>query len=386
MALFPIRPVRVQPYFGYRSQTRLVVSARALQSRVPTFAPRSRIRAMRMILSQFASRELAGVRVALTLRSPVVGPAGSMIEHHAISNSEGYVHFDVPLEPQWNLPAHPEWETITLAWTNGHGSQTVETQVLAPGRNSDLAVISDIDDTIIETGITGGIRNAARNLRRVLSHLPHERIAVPGADEFYGELGRGALPMASGASTGRATTEQAITEQAITATRRPFFYVSSSPWNLFSYLVAFKRAKGLPIGPLFLRDWGLSRSTFGSASHGAHKRSAIDAIMVMYPDLKFALIGDDTQGDLPAFADIVSDYPGRVAAVFVRTVSDHPLSPEELAGKVTIEQEKVPLWLGDSFATGLDFLRTLGFAPGGETEQIVKVIEKVDGKAEPGNP
>ena len=36
----------------------------------------------------------------------------------------------------------------------------------------------------------------------------------------------------------------------------------------------------------------------------------------------------------------------------------------------------MPLWLGEGFAVGADFLHTLGFTPGGETEQIVKAVEK----------
>ena len=42
-----------------------------------------------------------------------------------------------------------------------------------------------------------------------------------------------------------------------------------------------------------------------------------------------------------------------------------------------IEAAGVPLWLGDSYAIGKDFLTAAGFTPGGETEQIVKAAAKV---------
>jgi hypothetical protein len=42
----------------------------------------------------------------------------------------------------------------------------------------------------------------------------------------------------------------------------------------------------------------------------------------------------------------------------------------------------VPLWLGDSFAVGKDFLDAAGFTPGGETEQIVRAVEKVPTEAD----
>ena len=367
MAPFAPPPVRLQPYFGYRSRDRLVLSARALRSGKPGFEKRGQLQAMRTMLAQFASREEAGVRVTLE-----IDVAGIVMRHEAETDREGFVRFDIALDPPFDLPPHPVWEIVALRWFNRDGPQCIEGHVLAPGNDSRLAVISDIDDTIIETGITGGMRAVARNWRRILAELPEDRIAVPGADVFYGALGGGQL----------LPPGELRPERRIPATHRPFFYVSSSPWNLFSYLVAFQRAKGLPLGPLMLRDWGFDRATFGSGSHGLHKSAAIDAIVAMYPELRFALIGDDTQGDLPAYADAVARNPTRVAAIFIRTTAAHNFSPEEVAARAAIEAAGVPLWLGDSFAVGKDFLDAAGFTPGGETEQIVRAVEKVPTEAD----
>ena len=361
MALLDPPPVRLQPYFGYRSRERLVLSARALRSGKPRFENRGRLQAMRTMLAQFASREEAGVRVTLEM-----DVAGIAMRHEAVTDREGFVRFDIALDPPFDLPPEPVWEVVALRWFNRDGPQCVDGHVLAPGADSCLAVISDIDDTIIETGITGGMRAIARNWRRLLAELPDDRIAVPGSDLFYGALGGGqVLPPG-----------ELRPERRIPATHRPFFYVSSSPWNLFAYLVAFQRAKGLPLGPLMLRDWGFDRATLGSGGHGLHKSAAIDAILAMYPELRFALIGDDTQGDLPAYAEAVRRDPGRVAAIFIRTTAGR-LSAEEEAAKSAIETAGVPLWLGDSFAVGKDFLEAAGFTPGGETEQIVRAVEKL---------
>jgi phosphatidate phosphatase APP1 len=367
MALFDRAPVRIQPFFGYRSETRLTISARALRIAQPhrdRFRTRGRLRAMRTMLAQFASREVPELAVRLELR----GPLGAKIDRHAVTDREGYIHFDVPLDPAWPLESDPAWEVACFHWLTTDGPQCIDGYVLAPGTATHLAVISDIDDTIVETGITGGVRSVARNWRRVLAELPDERIAVPGADRFYGELGGGMVL----AEPGGPGTHYA-------ATHRPFFYISSSPWNLFSYLVAFQQTRGLPLGPLLLRDWGLNRATFGSASHGAHKRAALEKLLAFYPDLRFALIGDDTQGDLAAYADAVQANPGRIAAVFIRTGAG-PLSPEEVAGKAVIEASGVPLWLGDDFASGNAFLRTIGISTSGETAQIVKTVRKEGGE------
>ncbi len=360
MAPFARAPVRIQPFFGYRSSSRLTISARALRSRTTGFEKRGRIQAMRTMLTHFASREVPGLDVRLELKSP----CGEPVTCHATTDREGYVRFDVALDPLWPLARDPAWETVKLHWLTPDGAQCIEGFVLTPGSVTKLAVISDIDDTIVETGITGGFRSVARNWRRVFAQMPRERIVVPGADVFYGELGGGAVA---------AEPREAGAHYA--ATHRPFFYISSSPWNLFGYLVAFQQTRGLPLGPLLLRDWGLNRATFGSASHGAHKRGALDGLLAFYPELKFALIGDDTQGDLPAYADAVKAHPGRIAAVFIRTGAG-PLSPEEVAGRAAIEDAGVPLWLGDDFATGNDFLRAIGISTTGETAQIVKTVRE----------
>ena len=361
MDFFSGQPVRLQPYFGYRSRDRLVIAARALRSGKPGFENGGRLQAMRTMLAQFASREAPELEVRLELKSP----EGRKTEHVAITDREGFVRFEIELGEDWPLPRDPAWEIVCLHWLNRDGPQCVEGHVLAPGSATLLAVISDIDDTIVETGITGGFRQIMRNWRRVLAELPDERIAVPGVDAFYGALGGGAvLPGKGGAG------------DASPATHRPFFYVSSSPWNLFSYLVAFLRGRKLPLGPLLLRDWGFDRATLGRAGHGEHKRAAIDTVMAMYPDIRFALIGDDTQGDLPAYAEVVSGNLGRIAAVFIRTATDEPLSPEELAGKAAIEAAGVPLWLGESYAIGQEFLRAAGLRPRGDAARIVETVEQ----------
>ena len=364
------QPLRIQPYFGHRSRDRLLLSARALHARKPGFAQRTRLGAIRTMVSQFLSFKATGVPVRLELP----GHDGTTSIHHGLTDKDGFVHFDIELDPPWDLPDDPVWELGMLHWDNAHGPQSAETRVLAPAHDSKLAVISDIDDTIIETGVTGGFRNVLRNWRRLFAQLPHERLAVPGADLFYDQLGGGMLQ-----------AEAEAVNYRLPATKRPFFYISSSPWNLFSYLVAFKQVKGLPLGPLKLRDWGFNRRTLGSESHGEHKEAAIDGILAMYPALRFALIGDDTQGDLPAFARAVQLYPGRIAAVFLRTVSEYEFSPEEVAARAVIEQSDVPLWLGRTYEDGIDFLRTLGFTPGGETEQIVRTVEQA-GDTEAGPP
>lgn len=358
-------PVRIQPYFGYRNRERLYITVRALRSRKSEFGKRGKWRALRTMMAQFASHEVKELPVELEVQSP----GGETRRHQAITDKEGFVHFDIRLEGEWDYEEHSQWETVTLHWNNGEGAQCIDGHVLAPGTATGLAVISDIDDTIIETGITGNFRAVMRNWRRVLMEMPEERILVPGADVFYNALGGNeGLPEGKG-----------HTGEHQYASRRPFFYVSSSPWNLFSYLVTYMKGRGLPLGPISLRDWGLNRQTFASSSHGAHKRAAIEAIVATYPEMKFALIGDDSQGDLTAFSAIAVANPERIRAVFIRKVGE-TMSPEELIAKAALEAAGIPLWLGEGYSEGHEFLASIGLL---EDEEATKIVDSV-GKGEAG--
>lgn len=363
MPFLPTAPVRIQPYFGYRNRERLFITARALRSRVERFEKGGRWRAARTMMAQFVSHEVPELAVELE----IARPGGASHRHQGLTDKEGFVHFDIRLDPHWDLAEQARWETVVFHWTNGTGTHCIDGHVLAPGMTSGLAVISDIDDTIVETGITGDFNAVMRNWRRVLVEMPEERILVPGADVFYNALGGGNILPAGDGHAGESQP----------ATSRPFFYVSSSPWNLFSYLVTYIRGRGLPLGPIMLRDWGLNRDTFGSASHGAHKLAAIEAILGTYPELKFALIGDDSQGDLTAFSAIATAHPGRVRAIFIRKVGE-AMTPEELAAQKAIEAGKIPLWLGDSYATGRDFLASIGLLGDEEARAIVEAVETTD--------
>ncbi|RZV33780.1 MAG: DUF2183 domain-containing protein [Sphingomonadaceae bacterium] len=352
--------MRIQPYFGHRSDNRLVLSARALRSAKPQFETSGRLRATHTMLAQFLSHEVRDLEVALEIARPDSAPE----RHSAVTGKEGFVHFDIPLSEGWQLPERTVWETVRLHWRNIHGEQEVTGHVLVPGSEAGIGVISDIDDTIIETGITGGVRSLMRNWRRVLQQMPEERIAVPGADMFYRAIGGG----------WDAPEDLAAPGDRLPASKRPFFYVSSSPWNLFSYLVAFKRTRGLPLGPIHLRDWGLNRTTFGSGGHGQHKLDAIRGILEHHPSLRFVLIGDDSQGDLVAFAEIAKEFGNRIAAIFIRRVGAD-FTAEEISAKALIRDRGVTLWLGDSFAIEEAFLESAGLGHDSDAASVVEATQ-----------
>ncbi|QUL37208.1 phosphatase domain-containing protein [Erythrobacter sp. JK5] len=364
--LFGRAPLRVQPYFGFRGEERLFLTARALRSREPVFESRNFLSDLRTMVRQYASHEVPGVEIEFEYRQD----DGASVTRRVATGPEGFAHFDLAFPAPHTRPEFTRWETATLRWNavaGEHDAGEAEAYILAPGRKAGLAVISDIDDTIVETGITGNVRVIARNWKRVMAQMPHARELVPGARDFYGVLG--------GGTAAAIAPPPDLAGGELPVQHRPVFYVSSSPWNLFSYLVAFKRQRDLPIGPVMLRDWGFNRATLGSEGHGSHKREAIDRIIDQYPDLRFVLVGDDTQKDLIAFGGVVADLPGRVAAVFIREISLAAASEAELAARSSIEQAGVPFWMGSDYSDAHDLLAQIGLAEDPAVEDIIRAGE-----------
>jgi phosphatidate phosphatase APP1 len=105
----------------------------------------------------------------------------------------------------------------------------------------------------------------------------------------------------------------------------PFFYLSASPYNLYPFLRKF-RDEFYPQGTIILRDasWMnlsglLSTLTLGTQ---AYKVSRMKKINSWLPRRKMICIGDSTQSDPEAYAEIYRLYPGWVRLILIRKVTD----------------------------------------------------------------
>src|SRR5205814_145836 len=78
----------------------------------------------------------------------------------------------------------------------------------------------------------------------------------------------------------------------------PFFYISSSEWNLYDFIVEFARKNEMPAGIYLLNQ--LKRFTqllkTGQGKHSG-KFTRIVRIMEAFPRLRFILLGDSSQQD-----------------------------------------------------------------------------------------
>jgi phosphatidate phosphatase APP1 len=284
------RPVEIHPYRGHGTGRVLYLRGRVLErpglsASSPTLGAWRNLRDMRR---RFMSAEVPGARVLARFEG---------LEQEVVADREGY--FQVVLEPAEPIPPGRLWLPVELEllWPRGGpsvpfpaGGARAVGMVIVP-QGADLAVVSDLDDTVIRTSVT----HLWAMARTVLLGNAHTRLPFEGVAAFYRALRAG--PDGRGAN--------------------PVFYVSAGPWNLHDLIEEFLDLNGIPAGPLFMRDWGwhLLRGS------GGHKLEQIRGLMTLYPDLGFVLIGDSGEHDPEIYRRVALDHPGRVRAVYIRDVS-----------------------------------------------------------------
>jgi phosphatidate phosphatase APP1 len=273
--------LRIEAYVGHGGADGVVVRGRVLDDPTPAEAVEGegvRDAALRT-LRHFLTDELPGVPLRVDL-------GGASAE--TVTDTEGY--FQVRL--------HPEPDRLTSPWTTGSVElagtyrgldrpATTPLDVLVPPREARFGIVSDIDDTILETGV----QRVGHMIRQTVTGSALTRTPFPGAAELYRDL---------------------------SADRNPVFYVSSSPWNLHAFLVAFLRHRRFPAGPVLLRD------LLGTAVGREQKTGRIQEILDLHPRLRFVLIGDSGEKDPEIYAAVVRANPGRIIAIYIREVRLDP--------------------------------------------------------------
>ena len=224
---------------------------------------------------------------------------------HAGRNTHDFVSDDEGFFQGWmsasELPAVDDWVPITaelLSPVPDPGSIRAQARVLFPASDPGLLIISDIDDTVLQSRAT----NLLAALSMVMLENAHTRLPFPGVAAFYRALRAG--------SSGTA--------------RNPTFYVSSSPWNLYDVITRFLELQEIPHGPLMLRDVDLNLGALSGRGHHSHKREMIRRVLTTYPTSPAVLIGDSGQQDPEIYRDVVDEFKGRIRAVYIRDVSGRP--------------------------------------------------------------
>lgn len=282
-------PIKIATYRGFGSHHSIFLQGRVLvRKSYRTEEERSRLDYILNTYNRFESDEVPNARLRLSVGENT---------YEVSTDREGYFTLDERLQTPLPLLDEP-WYTVYIKLLETPWRKmdlTTTTSVLIPPQHAQVGIITDIDDTILHTGVTSPLK--WRVIYNTFFKSASKRKVFDEAAAFFRALREG------------------MDEQQY----NPVFYVSNSPHNLYEMIKKFLKINHLPKGPVLLRDIGIPYRLHPLGYQG-HKTASITRILQTFPDIPFILVGDSGEKDAYIYHEIAHDYPERIAAIYIRDV------------------------------------------------------------------
>ncbi|MGC1240411.1 MAG: App1 family protein [Chryseosolibacter sp.] len=186
----------------------------------------------------------------------------------------------------------------------------------------DTIVISDIDDTLVDSFI----HDRLLKFRTLMFTTMEKRKAVTHMQELMKDfVAKGAVPV----------------------------YLSNSEQNLYPLIYRFLRHNHFPPGPLFLKQmrklWDVVMNVKFPPKN-IHKTSTLDELLMLFPEKKFILMGDNTQHDLSIYLSAAEKFGDSIRYIIIRKVIEKK-GDEALITKAraTLEEKNVGIYYASEF-------------------------------------
>ncbi len=271
-------------YRGYVNDGHLVVFGHVFKSWAPDKyrLDRRGVRHAFSIIHMFRIKPMRNVQVILRV---------GRLEVSTRTFDDGYFRFDIP----FHEPLPSGWHEYTVTCQLKDMGIIERGEFLKPFK-SNVAIISDIDDTFL----ISYSNRIFKKLFVMLLHNINKRKIFEDVVLHYQMLSMGG--------------------QSEDGSFNSFFYVSSSEWNLYGFINDFASIHKLPKAVIKLKSIKSGIRDFLSTGRGdhEHKFHKIKDIISFYPDLKYVLLGDDSQHDPKIYERIIKIFPGSVKAVYIR--------------------------------------------------------------------
>lgn len=271
-------------YRGYANEQELIVMGHVFKptKRRDYDFQKKKFKNASSIISLFRTKTHANADVYLNHDNTTI---------HTKTLIDGYFKFCVPVDQN----VGHGWIDYEVSINHGNGSIVAKESFIRP-KKENLGIISDIDDTFL----VSYTENPLKKLYHLLFRNVNSRKVFEDVVPHYQAL----------SNAGRTKNGE----------QNAFFYVSSSEWNLYRFLVKFTEIHKLPKAVLLLKDIKSSLADFFRTGRGGHnhKFEKIKHILEFYPNLKYVLMGDDSQHDPFLYEAICKIFPVTVKAVYIR--------------------------------------------------------------------
>lgn len=276
------KPMTAEIYFATPVESGVAIKGRALLAK-EWHEPRpedSRLTNFLQMLKRWTTPERPFTLLRLSL-------GGEPVEVRA--DNEGYFETNLPKES-----CHSD--TLLIELPESEVSESIEHPLHRVGKDFQVVVVSDVDDTVLVTHV-------AKRLRMIATTMfgnALTRQIFPGTSTLMHALHEGP----SGQHEGN-----------------PIQYVTSSPFNLHSLLRLIYQENDVPLGPFFMTDWGIDADKWFKISHRDHKLASIEQAMLWHPDRPFILIGDSSEHDTAIYVEAALAHPSAIDLILIRDVT-----------------------------------------------------------------
>lgn len=271
-------------YRGYANEQELIVMGHVFNSnKVKDYDfKKNNFKNAKAIINLFQTKTKANADVYLKYKNTTI---------HTKTLDDGHFKFCIPIDATVGFG----WIDYEVSIVHNNEIIVEKASYIRPIQGS-LGIISDIDDTFLVSHTA----NPLKKLYVLLFRNVNNRKIYENVVSHYQAL----------SSAGRNNKKE----------QNAFFYVSSSEWNLYTFIIRFTEIHELPRAVLLLKDIKTSLKDFfitGRGSHN-HKFEKIKHILEFYPNLKYVLLGDDSQDDPYLYEAICKIFPVNVKAVYIR--------------------------------------------------------------------
>jgi len=269
-------------YRGYANEQELIVMGHVFKTLYDYDFQKKNFKNATSIVSLFRIKTIKNFDVYLKYEGQ---------EIHTKTLDDGYFKFCIPLKKE----SHFGWIEYEVSIKHKNEIITVKGSFIRPHKGN-LGIISDIDDTFL----ISHTRNIFRKIYILLFKSVNDRKVFKDVVPHYQAL----------SSAGRNNKDE----------QNAFFYISSSEWNLYRFIVKFTKIHQLPRAVILLKDIkrGITDFFFSGRGNHNHKFDKIKHVLEFYPNLKYVLLGDDSQHDPFLYEQICKIFPVTVKAVYIR--------------------------------------------------------------------
>lgn len=299
-----IKPKRLafDVYTTYATPTEVKIRGRLLEDDTKPSCPDDNwLDNLQRAWNQIESDEIPGQPVEITFNGQRYG---------VMTDREGF--FELRLRPEPALKPGKHALEVTLGATSNYQAETGQGQVIVHDHHSsELGVVSDIDDTILQSHVTSKLQF----LKGLLFKNALDLKQVPGMATLYHALER---------QDGQLDGD--------------IHYLSGSPVNLNERLDEFQMFNGFPEGSRDLKHMGLGPNTDKLLAQKDYKLNKLRELFTSFPERRFLLIGDSGEKDPEIYRQIQKEFPQQVKGILIRNVSKDQATDQRYQGQLLFNQ------------------------------------------------